>query len=347
VTAEARVLGRTGIRLSPLCLGTWMLGPQGNNDRREAIRIVHGALDAGIDAVDTADIYGQGVTEEIVGEALRGRRDGVFLATKVHGQMGSPRHRRGNSRRWILQAVDESLRRLQTDWIDLYQLHRPDPDCDLDETLGALSDLVRVGKIRYAGTTTFPAESLVEAEWVAERRGHVRFAAEQPPYSMLVRGAEAHVLPTCRRYGLGVLAWSPLAGGWLTGRYRKGRHIPVSTRAEQLGARYDLALPENLAKLEATERFALLAESAGLSLVHLALAFVLEHPAVTCAIVGPRTLEHLESHVGAADVRLGSDVLDEIDRIVPPGVTLNPADAGWSPPDLEAGRRRGVARVTA
>jgi aryl-alcohol dehydrogenase-like predicted oxidoreductase len=329
------MLGRTGVSVSPLCLGAMMFGAWGNPDHEESIRIIHRALDAGINFIDTADVYSQGESEEIVGKALAGRRDDIVLATKFHGTMGEDPNRRGNSRRWIVQEVEASLRRLGTDWIDLYQVHRPEPETDIDETLGALTDLVRAGKIRYFGSSTFPPSAIVEAQWVADRRGRERFVCEQPPYSMLVRGVEAEVLPICERYGMGVIPWSPLAGGWLTGRYRKGQEPPQSTRAERLPGRYDLTLPENQAKLDAADQLAQLAERAGISLIHLALAFVLRHPAVTAAIVGPRTMEQLEGQLGADEVALSDEVLDEIDAIVPPGRNISPADAGWTPPALE------------
>ncbi len=337
---EYRALGRTGIKVSPLCLGAMMFGAWGNPDHDESIRIIHRALDGGINFVDTADVYSQGESEEIVGKALVGRRDGVVLATKVHGRMGDDPNRQGNSRRWILREVENSLRRLQTDWIDLYQIHRPDPDTDIDETLGALTDLQRAGKIRAFGSSTFPAHEIVEAQWAAERRGRERFVCEQPPYSILVRGIERDVLPVCARYGMGVISWSPLAGGWLSGRYRKGVEPPQSTRAQRIPKRFDLSLPENQRKLDVADRLAELAEDAGLSLVHLAIAFVVRHPAVTAAIIGPRTMEQLESQLGGADVELPDELLDAIDELVPPGTNLNPADAGYTPPSLEPAARR-------
>jgi aryl-alcohol dehydrogenase-like predicted oxidoreductase len=304
--------------------------------------VIHRALDAGINFIDTADVYARGESEEIVGKALKGRRDSVVLATKVHGTMhDTDPNMRGNSRRWIVREVEASLRRLQTDWIDLYQIHRWDPGTDHEETLGALTDLQRAGKIRYLGSSTYPPSAIVEAQWVAEKRGFSRFVCEQPPYSILVRGIEAEVLPTCRRYGMGVIPWSPLAGGWLSGKYRKGVDA-TSHRADRIPARYDLSLPENQRKLEIVEQLAELAEQVGLSLIHLALAFVIRHPAVTAAIVGPRTLEQLEGQLGATDVQLSDEVLDAIDEIVPPGTNLNPADSGWQPPHLDdpASRRR-------
>jgi aryl-alcohol dehydrogenase-like predicted oxidoreductase len=329
------------MQVSPLCLGAMMFGAWGEPDHDVSIKIIHRALDAGINFIDTADVYSQGESEEIVGKALAdGRRDDVIVATKVHGQMGVPAgergdpNKRGNSRRWIMREVEDSLRRLQTDWIDLYQVHRPDPDTDVEETLGALTDLQRQGKIRAFGSSTFAAHEIVESHWVAERRGLARFVTEQPPYSILVRGIEADVLPVAEKYRMGVIPWSPLAGGWLTGRYRKGQDIPESRRARRLPGRYDLNKPGNQAKLDAVEELALLAEDAGLSLIQLALAFTLTHPAVTAPIIGPRTMEQLESQLGAVDVVLSDDILDRIDKIVPPGVTLNREDSGYTPPAL-------------
>jgi len=324
-----------------MCLGAMMFGGWGNPDHEESIRIIHRALDAGINFIDTADVYSGGESEEIVAKALiGGRRDEVVLATKAHFPMGDDPNRRGNSRRWLMQEVDNSLRRLGTDWIDLYQIHRPDPDTDIDETLGALTDLVRTGKIRYFGSSTFPAHAIVEAQWVAERRNRERFVSEQPPYSILVRGIEGDVLPVCQQYGIGVLTWSPLAGGWLSGKYRKDEDLPSSTRAERLPQRYDLTVPANQRKLDAADRLGRLADEAGIPLIHLALAFVLRHPGVTSAIIGPRTMEQLEGQLGARDVVLDENVLDRIDEIVPPGQNLNPADAGWQHPALSAPAQR-------
>jgi aryl-alcohol dehydrogenase-like predicted oxidoreductase len=338
---DLRTLGTTGVKVSPLCLGAMMFGAWGNPDHEDSIRIIHQALDAGINFIDTADVYSRGESEEIVGKALAGgRRDNVVLATKVHGTMGDDPNEFGNSRRWIVKEVEDSLRRLGTDWIDLYQIHRPQADTDIDETLGALSDLVHAGKVRYVGSSTFPASQIVEAQWVAQRRGRERFVCEQPPYSILVRGIESDVLPTCRRYGMGVIPWSPLAGGWLSGRYRLGEELPKSHRAERIPTRYDLSLPENERKLEVADALARLAEQAGITLIEMALAFVIRHPAVTAAIIGPRTIEQLESQLPAADVELSDETLDRIDEIVPPGVNLNPADGGWPNPALESAARR-------
>ena len=333
---EYRTLGRTGTKVSPLCLGAMMFGAWGNTDHDESIRIIHRALDAGINFIDTADVYSRGESEEIVGKALAGgRRDHVVLATKVHGTMGDDPNQYGNSKRWIRMEVENSLRRLGTDWIDLYQIHRPEQDTDIDETLGVLTDLVREGKVRYLGSSTFPASRIVEAQWVAERRGRERFVCEQPPYSLLARGIEADVLPTCLRHGMGVIPWSPLGGGWLAGGYRKGQDLPKSRRAERIPRRYDMSIPGNQRKLEAADALAQLADEIGISLIHLALAFVIKHPAVTSAIVGPRTMDHLEGQLGATEVELSGEVLDRIDAIVPPGVNLNPSDAGWDNPDLK------------
>ena len=340
---EQRRLGSTGVSVSKLCLGAMMFGDWGTKDHDESIRIIHRALDAGITFVDTADVYSLGESEEIVGQALAGgRRDDVVLATKVHSPMDSDPNHRGNSRRWIMREVEDSLRRLGTDWIDLYQIHRPDPDTDIDETLGALTDLVRAGKVRYIGHSTFPASAIVEAQWTAQDRDRERFRSEQPPYSILTRGIEAEVLPTCQRYGMGVIPYSPLAGGWLSGRYRKDADVtgPTSYARQRLANRFDMSLPENQRKLEAAEHLAGLADQSGLTLIQLAIAFVLRHPAVTAPIIGPRTMEHLESQLAAADVTLSGDVLDQIDKIVPPGVNLNPADGGWVSPALDAVARR-------
>jgi aryl-alcohol dehydrogenase-like predicted oxidoreductase len=317
-----------------------MFGAWGNADAADATRIIHAALDAGINFIDTADVYSQGESEEIVGKAIAGRRDNIVLATKVHGNMGEDPNEFGNSRRWIVREVENSLRRLKTDWIDLYQIHRPEPDTDIDETLGALSDLVHAGKVRYIGSSTFPASAIVEAQWVAERRGRERFVCEQPPYSILARGVEADVLPTCARYGMAVIPWSPLSGGWLSGRYRKGASDVESTRASRIPGRYDLTLPGNQRKLEAADALAVLAEEAGISLIQMALAWVIRHPAVTAAIIGPRTMEHLESQLGAEEVKLSDELLDRIDAIAPPGVTLNEADGGWQNPALAPAARR-------
>ena len=336
-----RTLGNTGTKVSPLCLGAMMFGDWGNKDHDDSIRIIHRALDAGINFIDTADVYSRGESEEIVGKALAGgKRDNVVLATKIHGTMGDDPNEFGNSRRWIVKEIDNSLRRLRTDWIDLYQIHRPEADTDIDETLGALSDLIHAGKVRYIGSSTFPASQIVEAQWVARDRGRERFVCEQPPYSILIRAVEADVLPACQRYGMGVIPWSPLAGGWLTGRYRLGAEAPGSHRADRLPQRYDLSLPDNQRKLEAADALAVLAEDAGMTLIEMAIAFVLRHPAVTAPIIGPRTMEQLESQLPAADVELSDEVLDRIDEIVPPGRTINPADGGWPNPALEPAARR-------
>ncbi len=340
---EQRKLGATGVSVSKLCLGAMMFGEWGTKDHDESIRIIHRALDAGINFIDTADVYSHGESEVIVGKALAdGRREHVILASKLHMPMGDDPNERGNSRRWIVRAVENSLQRLGTDWIDLYQVHRYDPGIDLDETLGALTDLVHQGKIRYLGHSTFPVSAIVEAQWIAERRGRERFRCEQPPYSILTRAIETDVLPTCARYGIGVIPWSPLAGGWLSGRYRKDAEVagPTSHARQRLTARYDLSLPVNQRKLEVADAAAVLAEDAGLSLIELAIAFVLRHPAVSSAIIGPRTIEHLESQLGAADVEVTTDVLDRIDEINAPGTTINPADNGWISPALEPAARR-------
>ena len=328
-------LGHTGVSVSRFCLGAMMFGAWGNPDHDESVRIIHAALDAGINFIDTADVYGAGESEEIVGKALNGRRDDVILATKFHNPMGDDPNQQGNSRRWIMRAVEDSLRRLNTDWIDLYQVHRPDPGTDIEETLGALTDLVRQGKVRYIGGSTFPASQIVEAQWAARERNLQRFVTEQPAYSILVRAVEADVLPTCLRHGMGVMSYSPLTGGWLSGRWRKDSGQQASSRAGRLPERFDLANPFNQRKLDAVEELARLAGDAGITLIQLAIAFVLNHPAITSALIGPRTMAQLESQLAAADIVLEDAVLDRIDEIVPPGVTINPADNSYANPALE------------
>jgi aryl-alcohol dehydrogenase-like predicted oxidoreductase len=338
---ELRTLGRTGVKVSPLCLGAMMFGASGNPDHDDSIRIIHRALDAGINFIDTADVYSHGESEEIVGKALAdGRRDEVVLATKFHGIMGENPNDQGNSRRWIVREVENSLRRLRTDWIDLYQVHRHEEDTGIEETLSALTDLVRAGKVRYIGTSTFPASRIVEAQWTSQSRNLERFTSEQPPYSMLVRGIENDVLPTCRRYDIGVLSWSPLNGGWLSGKYRKGADAPTSRRAARFPVPFDTAHPSNQRKLEAADALAVLADEAGMSLVELAIAWVINHPAVTAAIIGPRTMEHLESQLPAGQITLDAAVLDRIDEIVPPGAMLTQVDQFWENPALTPAARR-------
>jgi aryl-alcohol dehydrogenase (NADP+) len=333
---QYRTLGKTGIKVSPYCLGAMMFGAVGNPDHDDSIRIIQKALDAGINFVDTADAYSRGESEEIVGKALKGRRDNIVLATKAHLPMGDDPNQQGNSRRWLTREVEASLRRLQTDHIDLYQIHRPSPDTDIEETLSALTDLIRVGKVRAIGSSTFPASEIVEAQWVAERRGLARFRAEQPPYSILNRGIEREVLPACQRYGMGALVWSPLAMGMLTGRYRKGQQQPDSVRVK----RFPRQMSDER-RLDALEQLIPVAEEAGLSLTHMAVAFVMAHPGVTSAILGPRTMQHLDDLLAGANVALNDEILDRIDKIVPPGTDVGPLDAGYNPPAItQASLRR-------
>jgi aryl-alcohol dehydrogenase-like predicted oxidoreductase len=341
-------LGKTGLRVSRLCLGTMMFGAWGNRDHDACVRMVHTALDAGVNFVDTADVYAFGETEEILGRALKGRRDSVVLATKFGEQMdhGEPLTR-GASRRWIMRAVEDSLRRLGTDRIDLYQLHRFDPGTDLDETLGALTDLIRQGKVRAIGSSAFPADRITEGQWVAERRGRERFAVEQLAYSALARHAEASALPACERYGLGVMVYSPLNGGWLTGKYRAGSPAPADSRAVRNAEHFDHAQEAvRTRKYAIVEGIATLAAESGHTMVELAIGFVLAHPAVSSAIMGPRTMEQLTAQLGAVDVTLGPDVMDRMDVLVAPGTDVNPADSPYVPPALTdpALRRRGYAR---
>jgi len=336
---ELRPLGRTGVKVSPLCLGTMMFGAWGNPDHDDSVRIIHRALDAGINFVDTADVYSNGESEEIIGKALKGRRDDVVLATKFWGPMGEGPNRGGVSRRWIITEVENSLQRLGTDWIDLYQMHRPDPETDIEETLGALSDLVAQGKIRYIGSSSFSAGQIVEAQWSARDLHLQRFRTEQPPYSLLVRGIELDILPTARRHRMGILTYSPLAGGWLSGNWTADSS-PTSPARQRLAARFDMTLPDNQRKLDAVQQLAKVADAAGISLIELAIAFVANHPAVTSAIIGPRTIEQLESQLPAAEVALDTETLDRIDQIIAPGVTLNPADTSYGDHVLQPAARR-------
>ena len=348
---EHRTLGGTGIRVSALTLGTMMFGPWGNDDVDACTRIVHRALDGGINLIDTADVYSAGVSEEIVGRAIAGRRDEVVLATKFHNPMGPGPNERGNSRVWIMRAVEASLRRLGTDHIDLYQVHRPEPGTDPEETLSALTDLQRQGTIRAFGSSTFAGWQLVEAQWIAERRGLARFRTEQPPYSILVRHIEHDVLPVAGRYGLGVVVWAPLGRGWLTGRYRRedfdrspeGRAARSLARGGPVAGQFDESRPAIQRKLDVVADLIPIAAQAGLSMAHMAVAFTLAHPHVTSAIVGPRTEAQIDDLLEGADVRLGPDVLDAIDGIVPPGTTVDDQDRGFAPWWMEpdARRRRG------
>jgi aryl-alcohol dehydrogenase-like predicted oxidoreductase len=336
---EYRLLGRTGVSVSPLCLGTMMFGPWGNNDRADAIRVIHRALDAGINFVDTADVYSGGVSEEITGEALQGRRDDVVLATKFLMPMDDRPNRSGGSRKWIMQEVENSLRRLKTDYIDLYQVHRPSATMDVEETLGALTDLVHQGKVRYIGSSSYPASQIVEAQWVSRERNLARFVTEQPPYSILVRGIEEDVLPTVQRYGMGTLVYSPLSGGWLTGRWRKGAP-GTPTSAARPGARFDMSTPANQRKLDVVEELAQLAEKSGMTMIELALAWAINHPGVTSAIIGPRTMEQLESQLPSVGVTLDTEILDRVDELVAPGVTLNADDNSYGAAELTPQARR-------
>ncbi|WP_103516470.1 aldo/keto reductase [Streptomyces sp. SM10] len=329
-----RTLGRTGIKVSPYCLGAMMFGAMGNPDHDESARIIHKALDEGINFVDTADAYSRGESEEIVGKALKGRRDQVVLATKAHLPMGDDPNMRGNSRRWLVRALEDSLRRLGTDHVDLFQVHRPDPDTDVEETLSALTDLVRAGKVRHVGASTFPASDIVEAQWVSERRGLERFRTEQPPYSILDRGIEREVLPVCERYGMGALVWSPLAGGLLTGRYRKGR------TADTHRATYGFKHMSDERRLDAVEELITLAQDAKMSLTHMATAFAIAHPGVTSAIIGPRTMAHLDDLLAGAETALDDEILDRIDAIVPPGTDVGRLDMAYDPPAIGQGRLR-------
>ncbi|CAM5564131.1 aldo/keto reductase [Streptomyces griseomycini] len=329
---QYRTLGRTGVQVSTLALGAMNFGKIGNTTQDEATALVDAALEAGVNLIDTADWYGEGESEEMVGKAVAGRRDDLVLATKAAMPMGE-RNRRGGSRRWLVTALDDSLRRLGVDHVDLYQIHRWDPAASDEETLSALTDLQRAGKIRYFGSSTFPAHRIVQAQWAAREHHLGRYVTEQPSYSILQRGIEAHVLPVAEEYGLGVLVWSPLASGWLSGAVREGREI-ATNRSTLMPERFDLALPANRARLDAVERLAGVADGAGLTMIQLALGFVTAHPAVTSALIGPRTPEHLKAQLAAADTVLPADVLDAIDAIVAPGTDLAAHEKHDTPPAL-------------
>ena len=317
---EYRLLGRTGVRVSPLCLGCMNFG--GRTTEEDGIRIIHAAIDAGINFVDTANVYSRGVSETITGKALAGgKRERVILATKVHGKMGDGPNDNGNHRQHIFQQVDASLRRLQTDYIDLYQIHRPQADTPIDETLDALNDLVRAGKVRYIGSSTFPAWQLVEALWVADHRHFARFACEQPPYHLFDRRIESEVLPVCRKYGTAVIPWSPLAGGWLSGKYRKGQPLPeVGRHLKQVTEKQDD--PGVQLRLDTVERLVPLAQEVGCTLSQLALAWNMAQPGITSPIIGPRTMEQLTDNLGALEVKLDATVLERIDKICPKGQAI-------------------------
>lgn len=337
---QYRSLGRTGVQVSSLVLGAMNFGRLGNSTQDEVTAMVDVALDGGINLIDTADMYGQGESEELIGKAIAGRRDDIVLATKASMPMGEERNHRGGSRRWLVTALDDSLRRLGVDHIDLYQIHRWDPSVSDEETLSALTDLQRAGKIRYFGSSTFPAYRIVQAQWAAREYHLSRYVTEQPNYSILQRGIETHVLPVTQEYGLGVLVWSPLASGWLSGAIRADREITTS-RAAFMPHRFDTAIPANQAKMNAVEQLAVVADQAGLTVIQLALGFVTAHPGVTSAIIGPRTMAHLHSQLAAADTVLPADVLDAIDSIVAPGVDLAPEEKHDTPPSLlDAALRR-------
>ena len=336
-----RTLGRTGIKVSPYALGALALGTSiGNPDHDDSARIIHKALDAGINVIDTSDAYGD--SEVAVGQALKGRRDGVVLATKFSRPVGDDPNHQGASRRWIMTAVENSLRRLQTDYIDLYQVHRPDPSTDIEETLSALSDLIHAGKVRAVGTSAMPASDIVEAQWAAERRGLERFRTDQPPYSILSRGIEREVLPIAQRYGMGILVWGPLGQGMLTGRVRKGQQTDLR-RAHIFRHLNDER------RIDAVEQLIPIAEKAGLPMTHLALAFAIAHPGVTSAIIGPHTMEQLDDLLASADVALTDEILDQIDEIVPPGTDVGTLDQAYLPPALlnPSLRRRPAGERTA
>ncbi|MFD5266295.1 aldo/keto reductase [Streptomyces sp. NPDC058335] len=330
---QYRTLGRTGVQVSSLALGAMNFGTIGRTTQDEATAIVEAALDAGINLIDTADMYSDGESEEMVGKAIAGRREDIVLATKATMPMGDERNHQGSSRRWLVTALDDSLRRLGVEHVDLYQMHRWDPSTGDEETLSALTDLQRAGKIRYFGSSTFPAYRIVQAQWASREHHLGRYVTEQPSYSILQRGIETHVLPVTEQYGLGVLVWSPLASGWLSGAVRADREISTS-RSTFMPQRFDITVPANRARLDAVEQLAQVADEAGLTMIQLALGFVTAHPAVTSALIGPRTMDHLHAQLAAADTVLSADVLDAIDAVVAPGTDLAAHEKFDTPPAL-------------
>ena len=330
---QYRTLGRTGVQVSSLALGAMNFGAIGNTTQDDVTAIIDGALEAGVNVIDTADFYSRGESEQLVGKAIAGRRDDIVLATKAYLPMDDERNHRGSSRRWLVTELEHSLRRLGVDHVDLYQVHRWDPATSDEETLSALTDLQRAGKIRYFGSSTFPAYRIVQAQWTAREQHLGRYVTEQPSYSILQRGVETHVLPVTEEYGMGVLVWSPLASGWLSGAIREGREM-ATNRATLMPQRFDLSVPANRTRLDAVEQLVRIADDAGLTLIQLALGFVTAHPAVTSAIIGPRTLEHLHSQLAAADTVLSDAVLDALDQVVAPGLDLAPEEKIDTPPSL-------------
>lgn len=343
-----RKLARTGVEVSTQCLGAMMFGAYGNPDHDECVKMTHTAIAAGINFIDTADVYSQGESETIVGKAIAGHRDEVVLATKCFNPIGQGRNNRGGSRRWIMQAIEGSLRRLDTDYIDLFQMHRHDWTVELDDTLGALSDLVTQGKVRYLGSSSFPVEWIVEAQWVSDRKGRERFVCEQPQYSIFARSIEESVLPTCQRHGMGVIPWSPLAGGWLTGKYRRDQPAPEGSRFASGFGRRPMSLEDDRhapAKFDAVDRLSAVAADAGISLTHLALAFCDAHPAITSTIIGPKRPEQLDDLLGAADVVLDAETLDAIDKVVRPGRDVPGMSHFTGSPTLLAAQRRRTVTI--
>ena len=351
-----RYLGRTGVQVSEYMLGTMSYGSDGNTDEKECIEILHSALDRGINFIDTADTYSHGESEEIVGKAIAGRRDKVVLATKFRLVAGKGRNEQGGSRYWIMKQVENSLRRLNTDHIDLYQFHRPDLATDLEETLGALSDLVTQGKVRYIGSSTMPSWYLAETQSVSRSNKIARFINETSPYSIFHRAVERETLPAVEHYRMGFTAWSPMNGGWLTGKYKADGSVPSGSRAERvqgqwgrhypiLQTRFDMTREGNRRKLELLPELERVAAEAGLSLMHMAQAFPLAHAAVTSVILGPRTVEQYKAMEAGFETVLQADTLDQIDVLIPPGVLIEEADRGYVSPWLVPEVRRRGAKV--
>ncbi len=340
---DFHTLGHTGIKVSPLCLGSMMFGAVGNPDEEDCVRIVHRALDEGINFIDTADAYSRGGSEEIIGKAIKGRRDSLVIATKFYTMMSdTDPNMRGASRRWIVQEVENSLRRLGTDYIDLYQLHRFDIETDMEEVLFTLTNLVREGKIRQFGCSTLPADRIVESHWISEKRGTMRFRTEQPPYSIFNRDVERFVLPACQRYGMGVLSYSPLDGGFLAGKYRTADDFSGNNRIARFARFSHGAFDPNAdyirRKIALVGELATIAQELDVGLAEMAVAFVLQHPAITSAIIGPRSMQHLESVLGGGRLKLSAETLDQIDALCPPGTMFDPVN------DLPSGTAKSAIR---
>ena len=314
---EYRILGRSGVKVAPLCLGTDNFANP--TPKEESISIINRALDAGINLIDTSNTYAEGECERIIGETLaeNGRRHQVLFATKAYYPVGPGPNDQGNSRLHLMKACEDSLNRLKTDRIDLYQLHRPSFEIPIDETLSALTDLVRQGKVRYIGSSTAPAWKVMEAILVSELKGYARFISEQPPFNLLDRRIENELVPMCQAYNLGILPWSPLAMGVLTGRYTDADTFPPDSRAKLRGSIY--AERVTAPGIEVGRKFVQLANEHGIQPAQLAVLWVKDQPGITAPLIGPRTLEQLEQFLPVMDMKLDQSLRSACDSLVPPG----------------------------